>query len=277
MRRASRKSPKRGPFILEVALRRDIVPSFEKYPFTLPLIRALDRLALHPKVTFLLGENGAGKSTLLEALALAVGLNPEGGSGNMRFQTRASHSPLGEYLRVVHGTGRPADSFFIRSETLYTLATALEDPSLAPIAHNHGDRSLHQRSRGEALMAIVTNRLGGGGLYLFDEPEAGLSPTRQLAFLAAMHQLVRRGSQLVVATHSPILLAYPDACIYELAEGKIVQRRYEDTDHYRITTDFFVHRDTMLNELFKEDERGTTLGVLRAGETTSALNTSSNP
>jgi len=254
MPKASRKSSTRGPFVLEVVLRRDIVSSFEDYPFALPAIRALHRLALHPKVTFLLGENGAGKSTLLEAIAVAAGLNPEGGSRNLRFQTRASHSPLWEYIRLVRGAGRPVDSFFVRSETLYTLASALEDPSLGGVLQHYGDRSLHDRSRGEALMAVVTNRLGGGGLYLFDEPEAGLSPTRQLAFLAAIHQLVRRGSQLVLATHSPILLAYPDACIYELAAERIVERRYEDTDHYRITSDFFLHRATMLRELFIDDD-----------------------
>ena len=254
MPRVSRKSSTRGPFVLEVVLRRDIVSSFEDYPFALPVIRALHSLALHPKVTFLLGENGAGKSTLLEAIAVAVGLNPEGGSRNLRFQTRASHSPLSDYLRVVRGIGRPTDSFFVRSETLYTLATALEDPSLGGVLQHYGDHSLHECSRGEALMAVVTNRLGGAGLYLFDEPEAGLSPTRQLAFLAAMHQLVRRGSQLVLATHSPILLAYPESCIYNLADGKIHACRYEDTDHYRITTDFFAHRATMLKELFTDDD-----------------------
>ena len=252
MKTSFRKANTSGPFVNEVVLRRDAVPSFDTYPFALPVIRALNTLALHPHVTFLLGENGAGKSTLLEGIAVALGLNAEGGSRNLRFQTRASHSLLSDYLRLVRGSERPVDSFFVRSETLYTLATALEDPALG-VLHHYGNQSLHERSRGEALMALVTNRLGGG-LYLFDEPEAGLSPTRQLAFLAAMHQLVQRGSQLVLATHSPILLAYPDACIYELADGAIVARAYEDTDHYRITADFFAHRATMLKELLSDDE-----------------------
>lgn len=240
-----------GPFVREIVLRRDLVPSFDAYPFALPVVRALNRLPLHAKVTFLLGENGTGKSTLLEAIAVAVGLNPEGGSRNLRFQTRASHSALCEYLRVVRGSSRPLDSFFVRSETLYTLATALEDASLGVLQH-YGNRSLHERSRGEALMAVVTNRLGGHGLYLFDEPEAGLSPTRQMAFLAAMHQLVRRGSQLILATHSPILLAYPEARIYELTAEAIVERRYEETEHYRISSDFFSHRASMLKELLAD-------------------------
>jgi len=241
-----------GPFVLEVILKRDVAPPPDVYPFSLPVVRALDRLTLHPRVTFLLGENGAGKSTLLEGIAVAAGLNPEGGSRNLRFQTRASHSSLSEYLRLVRGPVRPSDSFFVRSETLYTLATALEDPSLGGVLQHYGDTSLHERSRGEALMALVTNRLGGG-FYLFDEPEAGLSPTRQLAFVAAMHQLVRRGSQLVLATHSPIILAYPDALIYELTAGQIVERAYEATDHYRVTADFFTHRGPMLKELLRDD------------------------
>jgi predicted ATPase len=252
MPRTSKKRDASGPFVLEVQLRRDIAQPPDAYPFSLPMVRALDKLALHPRVTFLLGENGAGKSTLLEAIAVAVGVNPEGGSRNLRFQTRASHSLLGESLRLVRGSTRPPDAFFVRSETLYTLATALEDPSLDDVLKHYGHKSLHERSRGEALMALVTNRLRLG-FYLFDEPEAGLSPTRQLAFLAAMHQLVRRGSQLVLATHSPILLAYPDSLIYELADGKFTQRAYEATDHYQVTADFFAHRELMLKELLTDD------------------------
>jgi predicted ATPase len=252
MARPSNKARRTGPFVREIALRRDIVPSFDSYPFALPAIRSLDHLKLHPRVTFLLGENGTGKSTLLEAIAVAVGLNPEGGSRHLRFGTRETHSLLWECLRVVRGTNRPADSFFVRSETLYTLATALEDPSLG-VLHSYGGKSLHERSRGEALLTLVTSRLGGRGLYLFDEPDAGLSPTRQLAFLAVMHRLVRQGSQLLLATHSPILLAYPDSLIYEFADEKIVRRAYEGTNHYRVSIDFFAHRQTMLTELLTDD------------------------
>ena len=253
MPRSSRKPPATGPFVLEIQLRRDVAPPPDAYPFSLPIVRALDRLALHPKVTFLLGENGTGKSTLLEAIALAVGVNPEGGSRHLRFQTRASHSPLGEYLRLVRGDNRPPDAFFVRSETLYTLATALEDPSLANTLQDYGGKSLHERSRGEALITLVTSRLSVG-FFLFDEPEAGLSPTRQFAFLAAMHQLVRRGSQLVIATHSPILLAYPDARIYEVSDGRFAERAYEETDHYRLTAAFLERRQTMLRELLKDEK-----------------------
>jgi predicted ATPase len=248
----TRKAATGGPFVLEVHLKRDSASLPEAYPFSLPVVRALDRLVLHPRVTFLLGENGTGKSTLLEAIAVAVGINPEGGSRHLRFQTRASHSPLGKSLRLVRGSTRPPDAFFVRSETLYTLATALEDPSLDNVLQHYGDKSLHERSRGEALMALVTNRLGLG-FFLFDEPEAGLSPTRQLAFLAAMHQLVRRGSQLIIATHSPIILAFPDSLIYDLSGGQLVQRGYEETDHYRVSVDFFTHRESMLKELLTDD------------------------
>lgn len=252
MPRASRKRSAVGPFVLEVQLKREKAPPPHVYPFSLPIVRSLDRLTLHPRVTFLLGENGTGKSTLLEAVAIAMGINPEGGSRNLRFQTRASHSNLGEYLRLVRGPVRPLDAFFVRSETFYTMATALEDPGLPDVLEHYGDMSLHDRSRGEALLTLVTNRLGTG-FYLFDEPESGLSPTRQMAFLAAMHQMVRRGSQLIVSTHSPILLAYPDACIYELSGEEIVEREYEETDHYRVTADFFEHRPAIVRELCRDE------------------------
>jgi predicted ATPase len=152
---------------------------------------------------------------------------------------------------------RPRDVYFIRSETLYTMATALEDPDLDNGWQGYGDRSLHERSRGEALLAVVTNRLSGGGLYLFDEPEAGLSPTRQLALLAAMHQLVQQGSQLIVATHSPLLLAYPDAWIHSLGPDGISRQEYEQTEHYQVTSDFFAHRRSMLRELMSGEDGAT--------------------
>jgi predicted ATPase len=252
-RRGATGTP-RGPFLQEVALKRDQIESFERYPFSLPAVRHLDRLPFHPRVTFLLGENGAGKSTLLEAMAVALELNPEGGSRHLHFRTRDSHSDLGGFLRLVRTPARACDVYFIRSETLYTMATALEDPGLDNGMQGYGNRSLHERSRGEALLAVVTNRLSGGGLYLFDEPEAGLSPTRQLALLAAMHQLVQQGSQLIMATHSPILLSYPDAWIHTLGPDGIVRQDYEQTEHYRVTADFIAHRGPMLRELFGTDD-----------------------
>ena len=242
----------REPFLREIVLRRDLIASPNEYPFSVPFIRALRRISLDTAITFVVGESGSGKSTLLEGLAVALRLNPEGGSRNLRFQSRLSHSTLWQYLRIVR-TSRPMrDTFFLRSETLYNLETALEDSSLSAL-HNYGNRSLHERSHGESSLAIVMNRLSEG-VYIFDEPEAGLSPTGQLAFLLEMRRLVERGSQLILSTHSPILLAYPGATIYELRRGRIERRDYEDTDHYRVASSFFEKRAAALEHLFRTDE-----------------------
>lgn len=175
----------------------------------------LESIELHPKVTFLVGENGSGKSTLLEAMAVALGMNAEGGSGNFDFATRESHSELHEFLRIAKGL-KPRDRYFLRAESLFNLGTEIErldaEPSSGPpIIHSSGHRSLHEQSRGESFMALLTKRLGGNGLYLLDEPEAALSPTRQIECLQRLHELVLKNSQFIIATHSPILVAYPDA------------------------------------------------------------------
>ena len=173
-------------YIAEVRLRREEVPSFAQYPFSLPAIRNLDVLQLHPAVTFVIGENGSGKSTLLEAIAVAWGFNAEGGSHNFRFNTRASHSELHEYIRLSKGIKRPRGGFFLRAESFFNVATEIErldaEPGPgAPIGPAYGDRSLHEQSHGESFMALLMNRFHGEGLYLLDEPEAALSPPRQLA------------------------------------------------------------------------------------------------
>lgn len=237
------------------------MPSFDAYPFCLAAVRHLDTLAFAPAVTFLIGENGTGKSTLLEAVAVAWGFNAEGGTRNFRFETRRSHSDLHEYLELEQGLLRPRDGFFLRAESFFNVATHLEalDREESPYAHlltapplaaSYGGRSLHEQSHGESFFALFTERFRGGGLYLLDEPEAALSPMRQLALLARMHQLVRKQSQFVIATHSPILMAYPEAIILHLDEAGIRQVRYEDTEHYVITREFLNERQRMLAELF---------------------------
>src|SRR5215469_5920562 len=200
-------------YVREVKLRRDKVISFDQYPFSLPVVRDLESLELHPSVTFLVGENGSGKSTLLEAVAVAWGFNPEGGTKNFRFGTRASHSVLHEYLRVAKGVRRPKDGFFLRAESFFNVATEIEnldsEPGGPPVISYYGNHSLHEQSHGESFMALLVNRFGGHGVYLLDEPEAALSPQRQLAALARIHELVCADSQFIIATHSPILMAYP--------------------------------------------------------------------
>ncbi|HSM93527.1 MAG TPA: AAA family ATPase [Anaeromyxobacteraceae bacterium] len=235
------------PFLREVVLLRERVTSWDAYPFSIPAVRSLDTLALDPKVTFLVGENGSGKSTLMEALALTVGLGPEGGSQNMRFSTRPSESSLHEVLRVIRGARRPRTSFFLRAESFFNVASRVDDLGLAA---SYGGKSLHEQSHGESFLALVNERFGEDGLYLMDEPEAALSPQRQLALLAAFDRLVRKDrSQLVVATHSPILLAYPEARIYSLDERGIAKVSYEETEHYALTRDFLLNRERYLRRL----------------------------
>lgn len=242
-------------YIRQIQLKRDQVPSFDCYPFSLPAIRPLESLDAHQHVTFFVGENGSGKSTMLEAVAVAMGFNPEGGTRNFRFNTRDSHSDLSEYLRVIKGVKRAKDGFFLRAESFFNVATEVDalDKLGPPLLPQYGGKSLHEQSHGESFMALMMNRFSGHGLYLLDEPEAALSPQRQLAMLSLMHQLVKKKSQFVIATHSPILLAYPDAWIYQFTPSGIERVAYEDTEHYRVTRDFLVSPARMLKELLEDD------------------------
>lgn len=244
------------PFLREIALLRDNVPAWDRYPFTIPAVRRLDTLALHPQVTFFVGENGSGKSTLVEAIAVAAGFNAEGGSRNFNFSTRSSESELHRYLRLVRGVRRPRSGFFLRAESFFNVASEVErlDAINPGLLASYGGRSLHERSHGESFIALVNERFGPDGLYIMDEPEAALSPQRQLALLAAFDRLARRErSQLLVATHSPILLAYPSACIYSLDETGITEVQYEQTEHYSLTRDFLLDRDRYLRRLREEE------------------------
>ena len=229
-------------FLLDVQLKRDAVPSFEEYPFNLPAVRSLGTLTLHPGVTFLVGENGAGKSTLIEAVAVALGLNAEGGSRNFRFSNRDSHSVLHECLLLRRGIRRPKDCFFFRAESYFNLATEVDQLGVA----GYGGQSLHEQSHGESFLALFQNRFFGEGLYLLDEPEAALSPMRQMSFLAILQEMVRGGSQFIIATHSPIIMAYPDARVYWLGGTEIRRVDYKETEHYKVTRDFLARTEQML-------------------------------
>lgn len=254
-----RKRPKAidsSHFLLEVRLERDKVPSFDAYPFALAAVRNLHSLVPHPAVTFLVGENGSGKSTLLEAIATICGFNPEGGTRNFNFATRPSHSPLHQYLTPVRGMRRPKDGFFLRAESMFNVATAIEnldkEPGGPPIINSYGGVSLHEQSHGESFFAVFMERFGGNGLYLLDEPEAALSPTRQMALISRMHELVRGGSQFIIATHSPILMAYPDADIIMLTQDGLGTVDYTETEHYRVTRDFLMNHEKMLRILMED-------------------------
>lgn len=213
-------------------------------------------MIFHPKVTYFVGENGSGKSTLLEAIAVASGFNPEGGTRNFRFSTRSSHSVLSDHIRIAKGVRKPKDGFFLRAESFFNLATEIENLDAeegfgAPVIESYGGRSLHEQSHGESFMSLLTNRFGGTGLYIPDEPESALSPQRQLAALARIHDLVESGSQFLIATHSPIILAYPDAQIYEFSQNGVTRMAYEDTDTYQIMK-MFINNPKLMLKLISE-------------------------
>jgi predicted ATPase len=242
-------------YVSRVALLRDRVDDFARYPFLLPAIRTLDTIELHPRMTIFVGENGSGKSTLLEAIAVSLGFNAEGGSRNFRLGTRASHSELHDYLRLSRGFRRPKDGFFLRAESFFNVATEIEerDKGLGgpPIINSYGGRSLHEQSHGESFLALLTERFGGKGIYLLDEPEAALSPQRQLAVLSRIHDLILDDSQFIMATHSPILMAYPDALIYQCDADGMRPIAYEDTEHYQVMRGFLMHPQRMLDTLLE--------------------------
>jgi predicted ATPase len=241
------------PFIDTVSLQRTFVPSFDVYPFSIPAIRNLTTLKLNPKVTFLIGENGSGKSTLLEAIAVAEGFNPEGGTRNFNFKTKDSHSELHKCIRLSRGIRRARhDSFFLRAESFYNVATWVESLGFDPAKSPYGPVSLHNQSHGESFLTMFVQRFVGNGLYLLDEPEAALSPQRQLTFLAQLHNLVKRGSQFIIATHSPIIMAYPLATIYFLTESGIDPIDYEESEHVRVTKAFLNRTEKMLRELLED-------------------------
>ena len=241
-------------FIRSVRIEWDQIDDRSIYPFCLPIFSDFESLDLDTDVTFLVGENGSGKSTLLEAIAIQYGLNPEWGSKNFSFSTRDSHSPLSQYLKINKGIIKPKDAYFLRSESYYNVASNIDDLDNAwwfgpPIKDSYGWESLHDQSHGESFFALFRHRFFGDGIYLLDEPEAALSPQRQLAFLVRMKELIDKRSQFIIATHSPIMLGYPGAKIYECSSSGLQEISYEQTDHYRLTKDFLENPTYMLSKM----------------------------
>lgn len=241
------KASKLEQYIRSIELNRENVPSFSKYPFNLPAIRDLQSLSFHPKVTFIIGENGSGKSTILESIAVAYGFNAEGGTKNFNFSSRATHSNLSNYIKVIKGTKKPRTGFFLRAESFYNFSSNVDD---LEVVNSYGGRSLHEQSHGESFLAVFLNKFTGEGIYILDEPEAALSPSRQMSMLTRMHELVKEGSQFIIATHSPIIMAYPQAVIYQIKEG-FEQIDYKETEHYQVTQSFLNNTQKMLNVLLE--------------------------
>ncbi|MGN0479801.1 MAG: AAA family ATPase [Hominenteromicrobium sp.] len=241
-------------YVRGIALNAQLAP--ESYLHGVPAVAYLEKtgsLEFHKAVTFLVGENGTGKSTLLEAIAVVCGFNAEGGSRNFSFSTKETHSELYRALTVVR-SAYPRDGFFLRAESFYNAASYIdtldEQPaSGAPLSASYGGVSLHTRSHGESFLALVQNRFGGHGLYLLDEPEAALSPMRLMTLLVEMDRLVQADSQFIIATHSPILMAFPDAEILEITETGIASVPYKETEHYTLTRRFLEQPERMLRYL----------------------------
>jgi len=243
-------------YLRQISLRADKTAELKQsYLWTIPAVRKLGTLELAKGVTFFVGENGSGKSTLLEAVAVGYGFNAEGGSKNFNFSSRATHSRLNEYLRLSKGIPMAKDGFFLRAESFYNVASNVDEmeEERKGIYRSYGGASLHAQSHGESFISLVQNRFWGNGLYILDEPEAALSPARQLSLLVLVRDLVKRNSQFIIATHSPILMAYPDADIFVLGEEGIKKTPYEQTEHYFITKRFLDQPQRMLKELFEDE------------------------
>ncbi|TYR37855.1 AAA family ATPase [Sphingobacterium phlebotomi] len=215
------------------------------YPYNIPSIAKLNELEFQKPVTFVIGENGSGKSTLVEAIAINAGFNPEGGSRNFNFKTQDSHSDLYHDIKLIRSAYRNKDGYFLRAESFYNVATAIDEY----IVHDAYGGSLHKRSHGEGFLALLHNRLYGNGLYILDEPESALSIISQFNMLTRISQLVEKRSQFIIATHSPILLAYPNADIYQVSPDGLKLVNYEETEQYRLSKYFLNNYKKMLTEL----------------------------
>lgn len=241
-------------FVKKILLDRDKIDSFDEYPFNMEIIKNFREIEFNSQVTFLVGENGIGKSTFIEAIAVALRLNPEGGTENFNFHTKNTHSNLSDYIRVLT-YDKPDTKFFLRAESFYNVASEIirisEEGLQGPLYPYYGG-NLHECSHGESFIKLVQNRFSDHGLYLLDEPEAALSPQRQMSLLCLIDDLVKNGSQFIIATHSPILISYLKGEILDL-NNNFEKIRYEDTDIYRTYRMYLDDPYGMQKRLFMED------------------------
>jgi predicted ATPase len=223
------------------------------YPFSIPAVHQIESMMFDTPVTYLVGENGSGKSTITEAIAVAADFSAEGGTKNYSFETQNTTSSLKDSVRLVRGAIREKYGYFLRAESFYTTANYAESGTFGPAGPKpilFEGKHIHEQSHGEAFLSIIKEFRPG--LFIFDEPESALSPQRQLALLVAINELVKQGSQFIIATHSPILLAYPGATIYQLSKEGIERIDYDDVDHVKLTRDFLSNTQQYLHRLFEK-------------------------
>lgn len=237
-------------YLKSVDISKSEIPQ-NNYIYYLSVIKNFKKIEFKKPITIFVGENGLGKSTLIEAIATKWGFNAEGGSRHFNFKTRQTESDLNKYIKIVKGPYRARDGYFLRSEPLYNVASYVDD---VDVAEAYGGKSLHDQSHGESFLSIFFKRFMGNGLYILDEPEAALSPVSQMSLLIRINQLVSLNSQFIIATHSPILLAIPNAEILEITEKGIYPKKYFETEHFKIMKNFFENTEKAVDSLIKKLE-----------------------
>lgn len=248
------------PSLKTITLLRDTINNWDEYPLNVSAIKKLDLLKIKNQVCFFVGENGTGKSTLLEAIAENYGFGKEGGSRNISFSTAEKDTNnLSNYLKL-SWSPKLISGFFFRAESFFNIASYIDELAKDPLDGNkaylsYGGESLHLKSHGQSLLALFNNRFSGEGFYLMDEPEAALSPQRQLSLLAIINHILKKHpkSQFIIATHSPILLSFPNSQILSFDGDKITEIKYQDTQPYQITKNFLNNTEGFLDKLFKEE------------------------
>jgi len=238
--------------IKSISLDRDKIESFDKYPFNIEIVKNFKELKFKSPVTFLVGENGVGKSTFIEAIAVGLGLPAEGGTENFRYNTKNTTSELADYLRILRGN-KPKTKFFLRAESFYNFSTEVqrlvEEDNFFGLYNSYGG-NLHECSHGESFIKLVKNRFSDHGLYILDEPEAALSPQRQLSLLCLIDDLVKEGSQFIISTHSPILISYRNGVILDL-NNNFQEVNYKDTEIYSLYKMYLDDAEEMQKRLFE--------------------------
>ncbi len=220
----------------------------DSYLRKIDALKNLDHIELESNIVIFCGENGSGKSTLLEAIAVNYGFNPEGGTRNYNFATYDSHSQLCDAIRLTRGINKPGWGYFLRAESFYNVASAEEEYSRVGGVPQH----YHEKSHGESFLQLAQTNFRSHGLYILDEPEAALSPQRQLTLLMEIVNCAREDSQFIMVTHSPILLGIPDAQILSFDDGRVHQINYEDTESYQITKLFIENRQQLLKRMLND-------------------------